>query len=300
MPRFLNPFSVSARDCAPNAADVVIPLSTAHRQIDKNQQEKPHDPEDTESVESGETWTLEALKRSVSADTAISGHDELYDRNYSLPRDPVDNLLIPAIGKSKIINKALQDIGMGRYQWELFTLCGFGWFADNLWLQGLAIILPSIQREFDVPDHKIGYTTTSLFIGLCIGATVWGVLSDIVGRRIAFNTTLFIAGVFGLVIGAAPNWIATAGLFASLGTGIGGNLPVDGALFLEFLPGANGGLLTLLSIWWPVGQLVGSLIAWGWIPENSCEVAEGCLRERNMGWRYTMFTCGAVTFIMVY
>ena len=34
-------------------------------------------------------------------------------------------------GKSKIINKAIQDMGMGRYQWELFVLCGFGWFADK-------------------------------------------------------------------------------------------------------------------------------------------------------------------------
>lgn len=40
-----------------------------------------------------------------------------------------------AVGKSKVINKAIQDIGMGRYQWELFALCGFGWTADNLWLQ---------------------------------------------------------------------------------------------------------------------------------------------------------------------
>jgi hypothetical protein len=33
--------------------------------------------------------------------------------------------------KSKLINKAIQDIGMGRYNWQLFFLCGFGWFADK-------------------------------------------------------------------------------------------------------------------------------------------------------------------------
>ena len=27
--------------------------------------------------------------------------------------------------KSKVINKAIQDIGMGRYNWELFVLCGY-------------------------------------------------------------------------------------------------------------------------------------------------------------------------------
>ncbi len=31
------------------------------------------------------------------------------------------------------------------------------------------------------------------------------------------------------------------------------------ALFLEFLPTASQGLLTLLSVWWPLGQLIGSL-----------------------------------------
>jgi hypothetical protein len=33
--------------------------------------------------------------------------------------------------RSKLINKAIQDIGMGRYNWQLFVLCGFGWFADK-------------------------------------------------------------------------------------------------------------------------------------------------------------------------
>ncbi len=58
--------------------------------------------------------TLESLRAEIDADVSASGHDSAYDR------------------KSKVVNKALIDIGMGRYQWELFVLCGFGWFADNL------------------------------------------------------------------------------------------------------------------------------------------------------------------------
>lgn len=46
-------------------------------------------------------------------------------------------------------------------------------------------------------------------------------------------------------------------MLACLGLGVGGNLPVDGALFLEFLPFASGNLLTMLSVWWPIGQLLG-------------------------------------------
>ena len=58
--------------------------------------------------------TIETLRAEIDADISASGHNSTYDR------------------KSKVVNKALIDIGMGRYQWELFVLCGFGWFADNL------------------------------------------------------------------------------------------------------------------------------------------------------------------------
>lgn len=90
---------------------------------------------------------------------------------------------------------------------------------------------------------------------------------------------------------------------------MGGNLPVDGALFLEFLPFASGNLLTMLSVWWPFGQLLGSLIAWGFLANYSCpttlsacnQVATGqpcCTKADNMGWRYLNYTMGAFTFFM--
>ncbi|ORY11149.1 hypothetical protein BCR34DRAFT_614807 [Clohesyomyces aquaticus] len=85
--------------------------------------------------------------------------------------------------------------------------------------------------------------------------------------------TLFLTSAFGIAAGGSPNWISAAALFWCLGLSIGGNLPVDGALFLEFLPLTSGNLLTMLSVFWPVGQLVASLIAWGLIPKFSCPIA---------------------------
>jgi MFS family permease len=151
------------------------------------------------------------------------------------------------------------------------------------------LTLPSLSNEFGVSETDVRYTTCALFIGLCLGASFWGIGSDIMGRRLAFNATLFLAGVFGISAGAAPSWIGACGLFAALGVGVGGNLPVDGALFLEFLPNASGGLLTLLSVWWPVGQLVASLIGWGFLGGNYAE---------DEGWRYFVYTMGTLTFVM--
>lgn len=224
--------------------------------------------------------TLEGLRAEIESDLATASHDSAYDR------------------KAKVINRALQDIGMGRYQWQLFFLCGFGWTADNLWLQGVALTLTPISYEFGISETGVRFTTCALFLGLCLGASFWGVASDIVGRRLAFNTTLFLAGAFGLASGGGPSWIGTCALFSCLGLGVGGNLPVDGALFLEFLPFISGNMLTMLSVWWPIGQLIGSLLAWAYIPNYSCTGYEGCTKEKNMGWRYLVLTLGAITFVM--
>lgn len=153
--------------------------------------------------------TLEGLRNEIDSEIAAGAHDTAYDR------------------KSKVINKAITDIGMGPYQWQLFCLCGFGWLADNMWLQVLALTLPSLTAEFGVSSTNVRYTTCATFVGLCVGASFWGVASDVLGRRLAFNMTLFLAGVFGLAVGGAPSWVGACGLYAALGAGVGGNLPVE-------------------------------------------------------------------------
>ncbi|KAJ5094140.1 hypothetical protein N7456_010001 [Penicillium angulare] len=290
-----NPFKKDRQ----NFPGVVIPLSEAPAYPNRAQPvEKKEDPnaspdankslERASSSENGSAGslhetshlTIEMLRAEIDNESSTSSLDSIYDR------------------KAKVINRAMQDIGMGKYQKKLFFLCGFGWLADNLWLQGIALTLTPISYEFNIDSSWVRFSTCALFLGLCIGASFWGVISDIVGRRLAFNTTLFLAGVFGLAAGGGPTWIGTSALYACLGLGVGGNLPVDGALFLEFLPCASGNLLTMLSVWWPIGQLISSLLAWAFIPTYSCSSAVGCTKENNMGWRYLILTLGAITMLM--
>ncbi|KAI4228367.1 MAG: hypothetical protein LQ349_006561 [Xanthoria aureola] len=163
-------------------------------------------------------YTIDALRAEIDLGSAASGHDTAYDR------------------KSKVINKAITDIGMGRYQWSLFALCGFGWLADNMWLQGVALTLPSLTKEFGPSETQVRYTTCALFIGLCLGASFWGIASDVIGRRLAFNMTLFLAAVFGLGVGGGSSWIGVCGLYAALGVGVGGN--AQGWRYLNLTLGA--------------------------------------------------------------
>jgi MFS family permease len=112
-----------------------------------------------------------------------------------------------------------------------------------LWLQGVAIILPQVGKEFN-PPHET-FLTLALYVGLIIGASFWGIGADLMGRQLAFNLTLFIASAFGLAAGGATNFVGVASMIACVGLGTGGNLPVDGAIFLEFVPGTHQYLLTM-------------------------------------------------------
>ncbi|ESZ94463.1 hypothetical protein SBOR_5181 [Sclerotinia borealis F-4128] len=191
--------------------------------------------------------------------------------------------------KFKILELAISDIGMGKYQWYLFVLCGIGWAADNLWLQGVALILPSLSTNFGVTEQFVRYATLSLNVGLSLGAAGWGIGSDIKGRKLVFNSTLIIAGVFALSLAGAKSFIAASSLLGALGVGVGGSLPVDGTMFLEFLPHNNRSYLTLLSVWWPIGQVLASLLAWLLIGASS---------HTNHGWRLFIYILGGITLAL--
>ncbi|KAB8303026.1 hypothetical protein EYC80_004480 [Monilinia laxa] len=226
--------------------------------------------------------------------------------NHHVPRSEVDSLnfdtAIPSgtidpiyEAKARVLNEAIQEIGMGWYQWQLFVVVGFGWANDNLWPIVTSLIFTSITNEF-APKYP-PLLTLAQNIGLLAGAMFWGFGCDIFGRRLAFNATLGITAIFGLIAAGSPNF-AAIGCFAALWSfGVGGNLPVDSAVFLEFLPGSHQYLLTILSVDWAVAQVIANLIAWPLLGNLACQEDSTCTRSENMGWRYLLIVMGSISMI---
>jgi hypothetical protein len=76
-------------------------------------------------------------------------------------------------------------------------------------------------------------------------------------------------------------------------------LPVDSAIFLEFLPGTHQYLLTVLSINWALAQVFATLVAWPLLGNLTCEATDdNCTKGENMGWRYLLITMGSVALVM--
>lgn len=79
---------------------------------------------------------------------------------------------------------------------------------------------------------------------------------------------------------------------------------MDTAVFLEYLPSSKQWPLTALACWLGGGggviHAVAGFLGWGFLISNpwNCSDAASCTKANNWGWRYTMFTGGALVFVM--
>ena len=147
-----------------------------------------------------------------------------------------------------LTSQAIDEIGFTAYHAKLFCLNGFGYAVDSLITLLQSIISGQAILEFQ-PSYSTGLTI-AVYVGMLVGALFWGLSADIIGRRFAFNFSLFISSIFTIVAGASPNWIVL-GLFVCLSAfGAGGNLVLDTAVFLEYLPSRHQWLITVMAAWW--------------------------------------------------
>lgn len=164
-----------------------------------------------------------------------------------------------------------------------------------------------------------------------VGALGFGLLVDIIGRKWAFNLTCLITSIFGMLLvrlqallsplnlsnttQAAPkyNYAAICGIYFLSSIGLGGNIPIDATICLEFLPMRRRNLVALLSLWQPVGVVFASGLAYGTAARYRCDVklpschapgvasgAACCTVASNMGWRYEFIVLGAITLLIFF
>ncbi|KAI4153756.1 MAG: hypothetical protein LQ340_002111 [Diploschistes diacapsis] len=233
--------------------------------------------------------------------------DEKADLPRSQPLVPPEELEGKTLYEKKciLIDREINRMGMGKYQWCLWGLCGFGYLLDLLWAEAFGLVLAPLSQELNIIGTFKRLTRFGL-LPVCRGAAFWGILVDIIGRRWAFNLTCLFSSAFGLGLAGSNDYNTFLVLTAFVGFGVGGNIPIDTTITLEFIPQRHRRLLPFLSVFQPVGVVICTAIAYGFIPQYSCDVklpscliskpgAPCCGKQNNFGWRYTLLTVGAIT-----
>ena len=161
------------------------------------------------------------------------------------------------------VDEALAQAGAGRFQRRLMGIFGLVWAADAMQVVAVGFAAPSIAASFGVEMRTALQSGTLFFLGMFLGAALFGRLADRIGRRNVLMVTVACDAVFGIASVFAPGFGWLLALRFLTGMAVGGTLPVDYAMMAEFLPPKNRGRwLVWLEGFWALGTLVVALTAW--------------------------------------
>ena len=160
------------------------------------------------------------------------------------------------------VEKGIQTAGVGRFQYRLFVIFGLVWLADAMQVLSIGFSAPSIAKTFGKTVPEALQTGTFFFIGMLIGAFVFGRLADRIGRRPVLMMAVVIDACAGVASAFAPEFAWLLVLRFITGIGVGGTLPVDYTMMAEFLPSdRRGRWLVLLESFWAVGTIFLAILA---------------------------------------
>jgi putative MFS transporter len=175
-------------------------------------------------------------------------------------RSPADS---PGQGRlAATVEQGLQLAGTGRFQYRIFLIFGLVWMADAMQVLSIGFSAPSIARTFGITMPQALQTGTYFFIGMLVGAFVFGRLADRIGRRPVLLMAVVIDACFGVASAFAPDFTWLLVLRFMTGIGVGATLPVDYTMMAEFLPSdRRGRWLVLLESFWAIGTILLAVLA---------------------------------------
>jgi len=158
-------------------------------------------------------------------------------------------------------------------KWHVLIGGFISYALDAMDFMLLALALPAIIKEWNMPLDQAGLLGTATLIGVGLSSLILGWFSDHYGRRKALLVSVSFFGLFTGAIALAQNWEQLMILRFLAGLGLGGVFGVVSAFINETWPKTQKGRATsfVLSAW-PIGYGLAAFLSaiilptYGWRP----------------------------------
>ncbi|MFB7156591.1 MULTISPECIES: MFS transporter [unclassified Lysinibacillus] len=164
-------------------------------------------------------------------------------------------------------NKVQQSISRNK----LLRVAGVGWLFDAMDVGILSFVIAALAVDWGLTPSQAGLIGSVNSIGMAVGALIFGVLADKVGRKQIFMWTLVLFSIASGLSAFTTTLSAFMALRFLVGMGLGGELPVASTLVSESVEAKERGrVVVLLESFWAAGWLIAALISyfvipsWGW------------------------------------
>ncbi|HVZ61647.1 MAG TPA: MFS transporter [Terriglobales bacterium] len=179
------------------------------------------------------------------------------------------------------ISEAIDNCPVGRFHARIYALCLICLVMDGFDLQALGFAAPALINDWGIKSPALGPVFGAGNLGVLVGALVFSVVADKVGRRpVLIGATLFfsIATLWNARVTSVPELLIIR--FFS-GIGLGCIIPNATALVGEYSPKRlRVSAMATISVGFTLGAVMGGIISAILIP--------------SYGWRSVFYFGGAV------
>ncbi|PLS03848.1 MFS transporter [Neobacillus cucumis] len=157
---------------------------------------------------------------------------------------------------------------------RLLGIAGMGWMFDAMDVGMLSFIIAALKVEWNLTPGEMGWIGSINSIGMAVGALIFGLMADRVGRKNVFIITLLLFSVGSGLSALTTSLAAFLVLRFFIGAGLGGELPVASTLVSESVSAERRGrIVVLLESFWAGGWLVAAVISYFIIPKFGWQIA---------------------------
>ena len=183
------------------------------------------------------------------------------------------------------IAKTLESVRLSSTHYKLLVTASFAYLFAAMDTVLIAPALDLIVKEFNLTPFMAGLLISSFYIGMLIGASSCGYLSDKLGRKTLMIITTLIHAVFTVLFAFATDLYTAFAIRLIAGYGAGGLLPLPGVYIAEYVPAAyRGRFLGTVETSWVFGALLASGLGLTIIP--------------ILGWR-ALFYAGVIPIAII-
>jgi SHS family lactate transporter-like MFS transporter len=150
-----------------------------------------------------------------------------------------------------------------------FIAAMLGWTMDAFDYFIVVFVYADIAKTFHISKAEVAFVTTATLAMRPVGALLFGLWADRVGRRLPLMVDVIFYSVVGFLCAFAPNFTVLIVLRLLYGIGMGGEWGLGAALAMEKVPSERRGFFSgLLQEGYAFGYLlasVGSLVVMNWL-----------------------------------
>src|SRR5260370_20726794 len=158
--------------------------------------------------------------------------------------------------------RRLDSAGWNRVHAAITVALGVGWLLDAFEVTIVNNVISALRDLWHLTNVQASWILSIWFVGIMVGAYVFGYLADRFGRKRLFLLTLLLYGIFTLLTAFVWDYGSFMVLRVLTAVGVGAEYAAINAAITEFIPARHRGKTNATVMnFWSLGAILAALVS---------------------------------------